>query len=35
MFRALLCPTSGEQDCLRLRVVFAWLRWLWSCGAGT
>ena len=34
MFRALLCPSSGEQT-IRLRVVFAWLCWLRSCGAGT
>jgi hypothetical protein len=25
IFRASLCPSSGEQDCLRLRVAFAWL----------
>ena len=31
---ALLCPSPGEQDCIKLRVVLAWLCWLWSCGAG-
>jgi len=24
MFRASLCPSSGEQDCLRLHVVWSW-----------
>ena len=35
MFRASLCPSSGERYCLWLHVVFAWLCWLWLCGAGT
>ena len=30
MFRASLCPSSGEQECALLH----WLWWLWLCGAG-
>jgi len=35
MFWTSLCPSSGEQDCLMPRVVFAWLCWPRLCGAGT
>jgi len=39
MFRASLCPSSGEQDRVLLHMVFctgcAGCGWLWSCGAAS
>jgi len=39
MFRASLCPSSGEQDRVLLRMVFctgcAGCGWLWLCGAAS
>ena len=35
MFRASLCPSSGERVCTAAYGVLHWLWWLWLCGAGT